>query len=92
MASRVVLTFSIMPESVEVNLEKLAEKIKEIISKEAEVGKIDYKPVAFGLKSIEIMAIMDESKGSTEKIEQEISELEGVSSAEVTDVRRTVDV
>lgn len=92
MASRVVVTFSIMPESVDVDLNSLSEKAKEIISKQCEVAKIEQKPIAFGLKSIEIMAIMDESKGSTEPIENELMELEGITSAEVTDVRRTVDI
>ncbi|MFA5303497.1 MAG: elongation factor 1-beta [Candidatus Nanoarchaeia archaeon] len=92
MASKVVVTFNIMPESVEIDLNALSEKIKDILSKHGEVGKVELKPVAFGLKAIEIMAIMDESKGSTEPIENEISEIEGVNSVEVTDVRRTVDV
>jgi len=92
MAAQVVATFNIMPESVEINLEELSKKAKSVISKYGEVGKVELKPVAFGLKAIEIMAILDESKGSTEPIENEIMELEGVNSAEVTDVRRTVDI
>lgn len=92
MASRVVVTFKIMPESVDIDLNALSEKIKAILSKHGEVGKAEQKPVAFGLKAIEIMAIMDEAKGSTEPIENEIAELEGINSVEVTDVRRTVDV
>jgi translation elongation factor aEF-1 beta len=92
MPSKVIITFSIMPESLEIDLNALSDKVKGIISKYGEVGKISFKPVAFGLESIEIMAIFDESKGSTEPIEKEILELEGISSAEVTDVRRTVDV
>jgi elongation factor 1-beta len=92
MASKVVVTFNIMPESVEIDLNDLSDKIKNILSKYGEVGKVEQKPVAFGLKAIEIMAIMDESKGSTEPIENEISELEGINSVEVTDVRRTVDI
>jgi len=92
MPAKVVVTFNIMPESVEIDLKALSEKIKAVISKHGEVGKVELKPVAFGLKAVEIMAIMDESKGSTEPIEQEISKLEGINSVEVTDVRRTVDV
>ncbi len=92
MPSKVIVTFSIMPESVEVNLESVTNSAKSILSKYGEVAKIEQKPVAFGLKSLEIMAIFDESKGSTEPIENEISEIEGVNSIEVIDVRRTVDI
>lgn len=92
MPAKVVVTFNIMPESPEIDLKALSEKVKVILSKQGEVGKIDFKPVAFGLKSLEIMIIMDESKGSTDAVEQEISKLEGINSVEVTDIRRTVDV
>lgn len=92
MPSKVIVTFSIMPESVEVNLETVSNSAKSILSKYGEVAKIEQKPVAFGLKALEIMAIFDESKGSTEPIENEISEIEGVNSIEVIDVRRTVDI
>ena len=81
-----------MPESIDVNLEELSTQCKKIISKIGEIGKVEYKPIAFGLKAIELMAIMDESKGSTEEIENEIRNLHNVTSAEVTDVRRTVDL
>ena len=33
---------------------------------------------------------MDEKKGSTDALEEKVKELEGVSSLEVTDVRRAV--
>jgi elongation factor 1-beta len=92
MPAKVIVTFSIMPESVEVNLESLSNSVKSILSKHGEVAKIEEKPVAFGLKALEVMAILDESKGSTEPIENEISDIEGVNSIEVTDVRRTVDI
>jgi elongation factor 1-beta len=92
MASKVVVTFNIMPKSVEIDLNSLSEKIKTILLKHGEFVSSELKPVAFGLKSIEIMAIFDESKGSTEPIENEISKLEGINSVKVTDVRRTVDV
>ncbi len=92
MPSKVIVTFRIMPESVEVNLESITNSAKNILSKHGEVAKIEQKPVAFGLKSIEIMAIFDESKGSTEHIENEISKIEGVNSIEAIDVRRTVDI
>ena len=92
MAAQVIVTFNVMPESVEVNLELISNNIKTILSKYGEVAKIEQKPVAFGLKSLKIMAIIDESKGSTEPIEKEISSIKGVNSVEVVDVRRTVDI
>jgi elongation factor 1-beta len=90
--SEVVIEFKIMPESPDVDLKALQAKCEEIISKEGEVGKVEIKPIAFGLKSLNIWAIMDESKGSPDSIEKELTDLEKVSRAEIVDVRRTVDV
>lgn len=89
--ANVVITFKIMPESPEVPLEDLGVKAKELIEKfGATVGKEEIEPIAFGLKAINLICVMDESKGSTDTLEDEISKLEGAQSVEVTDVRRAV--
>ncbi len=36
------------------------------------------------------MFVSDEKKGGTEKLEEEVSQISGVTSCEVTDVRRAV--
>ena len=88
----VVITLRIMPSDINIDLHKLeAEAKKEIIhfcsSKEF---KTNIVPIAFGLKALDILFVMDESKGSTEALEQKISQLNGVESVEVTDVRRAI--
>jgi len=89
--AEVILTFKIMPESPEVDLEavkiKASEKIHEF---GGEVGKTEEEPLAFGLKSLNIIFVMDEAKGSTDQLEEEIKQVEGVQSVEVTDVRRAI--
>lgn len=87
-----VVTIKVMPDSPEVNLEELEAKVNEKITAFAGEGdtKVSIEPVAFGLKSINIIFVMDESKGSTEPLEKEIESIEGVNSIEVTDVRRAV--
>lgn len=81
-----------MPESPETDLGPIETKAKELI--EAFAGKGDTKteitPVAFGLKALNIIFIMDEDKGSTEELEKQIQELGGVNSVECTDVRRAI--
>ncbi|MBW2992220.1 elongation factor 1-beta [Candidatus Woesearchaeota archaeon] len=87
-----VVTIKVMPESPEVNLDELESKVKEKIVEFAGEGdmKVTVEPVAFGLKAINIIFVMDEAKGSTEPLEKAVAEIEGVSSMEVTDVRRAV--
>ena len=54
------------------------------------VGNVVEEPVAFGLKSLNITFSMDESKGDTEPLEENITNLEQVQSVQVTDVRRAI--
>ncbi|HLC55508.1 MAG TPA: elongation factor 1-beta [Candidatus Nanoarchaeia archaeon] len=90
--ANVVITLRIMPESPETDLKAIEEKVSRQITKFAGEGqiKIEQKPVAFGLKAVEFTFVMDEAKGSTEALESRIREMDGVNSAEVTDVRRAV--
>lgn len=90
--AQVIVTLKIMPESPEVDLAKITEEAKNKIIDFAGAGdmKIEEKPIAFGLKAINIIFVMDEAKGSTEPLEDLISEIEGVKSVEVIDVRRAI--
>ena len=88
----VIVTLKIMPESPEVDLSKIESEIKkkiETFAGETET-KSEKKPIAFGLNSLEIIFVMDEAKGSTEPLEDEIKEIKGVQSVETMDVRRAV--
>ena len=80
-----------MPEKPSINLSDLEGRIKKKIGEfGGSFGKSEIKPVAFGLNSLEIIFIMDESIGSTEKLEDNIKSIEGIQSVEVIDVRRAV--
>ena len=81
-----------MPESPEIDLNSLEEQTKNIIKEfagETET-KSEQEPIAFGLKALKIIFVMDESKGSTDALENKIKEIQGVNSVEVVDVRRAI--
>ena len=88
----VVITLKIMPESPEVDLNKIeADARKKIIDFAGEGDmKVSQEPIAFGLKALKMIFVMDEAKGSTEALEDRIKDIEGVQSVEVIDVRRTI--
>lgn len=89
--ARLMVTIDIMPESPDINLELLqSEATKKISQFGGDVGKVIVEPIAFGLKVVKLIFLMDESKGSTDPLENQIMELKGVSSAKVSDVRRTL--
>ena len=90
--ARVVVSLRIMPQSPDIDLSELEQKAKDEIIKfcNSQEFKVEIQPIAFGLKALIILFVMEESIGTTEKLEQDISQLDGVESVEVTDVRRAV--
>ena len=87
----VYITFKIMPNDVDADLKHIevdaAAKIKTF---GGNVTKIEVKPVAFGLNSVNITFSMPESKGSTDSLEQNITKTKGVQSVQVTDISRAL--
>ena len=87
----VIVTLKIMPSEPGVDLVKIENKAKEIISRfGGGVGKVEIEPIAFGLNALKLIFIMDERIGSTEKLEEDIAALDGVESVSVEDVRRAI--
>jgi len=87
----VILTFKLMGESPEVDMASLKETATKICSEfDAEVGKTEEQPIAFGIKALLLYVVRAESKGSADELEKRLGELEGVKSAQVIDVRRTM--
>ena len=52
--------------------------------------KTEIEPIAFGLKALKIIFVMDEAKGSPDPVAEEIVQIKGVNSAEISDVRRAI--
>lgn len=89
--AQVVATIKVMPEGPDTDLEALqTEAEKEIKEFGADIGKAEIEPIAFGLKALNMTFVLDESLGSPDPIAEKIAELDGVNSAETTDVRRAV--
>ena len=78
---KVAVTVKIMPEGVDVDLEK----VKEEVRKRIEVKDLKEVPIAFGLKAVEVLVLTDDEKGS-EWIVERLSDIEGVSRVEIEKV------
>lgn len=87
-----IVTIKMMPESPEVDLKGVEEKALALIKEfnDESQTRVSIEPVAFGLKSVNITFVMDESLGSPDVLEEKLAAIQGVNSAEVTDVRRAV--
>lgn len=90
--TQAIVTLKIMPEDQDVKIEDIEGKAKKLIEQFAGEGEMrtEHQPIAFGLKALQIIFVMDESIGSTEELEKNIGEIDGVGSVEVSDVRRAI--
>lgn len=87
----VFVTIKIMPKSTDASLRDIEEKAKEKIKEfGGDVATVEIQPIAFGLNAVLISFLMDEKKGSPDPVAEEISEMDGIASATVVDVRRTI--
>ena len=90
--AQIVATIKIMPESPESDLSSIQNSAEDEIKKFAGETQIkaEQEPIAFGLKALKIIFVMDEDKGSTETLEEAIKIIPGVNSVETIDVRRAI--
>ena len=84
----VVATIKLMPESPEVDLAQIKEKVSQSIPEGTELHKIEEEPIAFGLVALNVIVVVDDAEGGTEKAEEILSGIDDVASVEVVDVRR----
>ena len=82
----------VVPGSPDADFDKISEECSKLIKAYAETKRVDVKiePIAFGLKAIKLLFLMEEEKGDTEPLEEQIKKVKGVQNAETIDVRRTI--
>lgn len=82
----VIVTFKIMPESVEINLDSLEETIKKEINPQR-IGRV---PIAFGLNAIKIVKLVEEKEGEMDRVTNKIKSIKGVKEVEVIGLTRSL--
>jgi elongation factor 1-beta len=87
-----IVTIKIMPEDPSVDLKAIEVEALKQIEEYAGKGdtKVTIEPIAFGLKAINIIFIVDEKLGSPDAITEQLEKIEGVNSVETIDVRRAI--
>ncbi len=87
----VVITFKIMPDSPETDLGKILTEATRLVAEfGGEVGRHSEEPIGFGLKALKLIFVMDEKIGTTDDLEAQIKEIEGVTGCDCVDVRRSI--
>ena len=80
------LQYRVLPEGLEVDLEKLLGDIKKALPEGANLKASQQKPVAFGLKALHILIVMDDKKGGSDAVESAIGHVHGVQSVELLEM------
>ena len=75
-----------MPDGPEVDLEGIKKGIENAVPENARLNKLEEKPIAFGLKAIEVQIIMNDREGGAEQLEQALNEIENVQSVETVHI------
>ncbi len=83
--AKAVITFKIMPESPETDLEPIKEKALVIAKEAGSIGDMQVKedPIAFGLVAVLVMAMYEVEGSDFDKIAEKMGEIENVQSSEV---------
>jgi elongation factor 1-beta len=87
---KIIISFKIFPEGVEVDLEKLKQQIEKALPEKTSVYGYQTEPVAFGLNAlIAHLIIPEDESGLLDRVEDGLNKIKGVSQIQTIMVRRT---
>ncbi len=83
--ARAIITFKIMPDSPEIDLEPIKARAQEIAKENGALGQTQVKeePIAFGLKAVLVLAMYEMKDQDFDSIAAKMGEIAGVLSSEV---------
>jgi elongation factor 1-beta len=84
----VAITYRIMPDDADVNINELSEKIADISRKLAKIQGMQQKPIAFGITAILIRVVIEDKEGGPDEIESALTSIDGVQGIETMDMTR----
>jgi elongation factor 1-beta len=82
----VAINYRLLPESADADLEDLTARIKVALPEGVKLQKSSTKPFAFGLSAIEILVVMKDSGGLSDRTEESLQKVEGVQSVELLEM------
>ena len=85
---KVAAAIKVMPESPEVDLDELQERLEQELPEGAKINGFERDDVAFGLVALIPTVVVADEAGGTEAVEEAFSGLDDVESVSVEDVGR----
>jgi len=85
---KVAAGIKVMPQSPEIDLEDLEDRLEASLPEGAKINRIDREDVAFGLVALFPTVIVPDDAGGTEAVEEAFRSVDGVESVSVEEVGR----
>ncbi|WP_336038043.1 elongation factor 1-beta [Halobacterium yunchengense] len=85
---KVAAVLKVMPESPDVDLDALEERLSESLPEGAKINGVETEEVAFGLTALLTTVIVPDDAGGTEAVEDAFAGVEDVESVSVEEVGR----
>ena len=80
----VAVTFRLMPESPDTDLAAIRKAVQAGLG--SSVRGLQEKDIAFGLKALLVLAVVEDAAGATDRVESKLAGIPGVGSVEAIDV------